>query len=226
MTRRWLECYELRLQLIHLRFYSRFLGHRLQHIGLGFQKYFSDYNSTCSMETLNPLNFLPASSLTQEVSYMSLHETYAVYLLSSESCYSIFSLYPLKEWGHGPVPDMAQLLLIRHWSSMPSAQEVNVAAIPNFKSIYALSFLCPTETQSTQLLVQYRLLRVSLVPGPLRYNPFRLTSFKAQTSVESFWSEGLSSLESHLTPKRTPLTWSYTYAPWCCLPLSKVHVKR
>ena len=73
------------------------------------------------METLNPLNFLPASSLTQEVSYMSLqmrplsyHETYAVYLLSSESCYNIFSLYPLKEWGHGPVPDMAQLLLIRH----------------------------------------------------------------------------------------------------------------
>lgn len=80
---------------------------------------------------------------------LSYHETYAVYLLSYESCYNIFFLYLLKEWGHGPVPSMAQLLLIRHLSSMPSAQEFNVAAIPNFKSIYALSFLCPRDTVNT-----------------------------------------------------------------------------
>lgn len=179
------------------------------------------------MKSQSPLNFLPANSLTdQEVSYMSFvkrplsyHETYAIYFLSSEICYSISFLYLLQEWGRGPGPSMAQLLLVRHGGSMPRAREVNVAAIPNFKSLYALSFLCPTETQSTQFNIQYRLLWVCLVPEPLKYNPFTLTSFKTPTSVQRVWSEELSSSESHLMPlKSTPLAWSHACAPWGCLP--------
>lgn len=62
----------MRLQLIQLCFYSRLLGHRLQHNCLGIQKYFSDNASTFFIETLNSLNFLPANFLSgQEVSYMS-----------------------------------------------------------------------------------------------------------------------------------------------------------
>lgn len=190
-----------------------FLGRSWQHTRLSFQKCLSDYSSTCSMKSQSPLNFLPANSLTdQEVSYMSFakrplsyHETYAIYFLSSEICYSISFLYLFQEWGRGPGPSMAQLLLVRHGGSMPRAREVNVAAIPNFKSLYALTFLCPTETQSTQLFIQYRLLWVCLVPEPLKYNPFTLTSFKTPTSVERVWSEELSSLEPHLTPQKDPL---------------------
>lgn len=46
-----------------------------------------------------------------------------------------------------------------------------------------------------------------LVPAPLRYNPFRLTSFKVQTSAESIWSEGLSFLKSHSTHPPKGLPW-------------------
>ena len=129
---------------------------------------------------------------------LSYHKISALYLLSSSTFYGDSpSFTRSKSEGHYPVPSQAQLLLIRHQSSMPRALKVNVAAILNSKSICAFSFLCPKETHLIHLFIQNILLRVCLVPGPLlgcrrslRYSPFRFSYFKAQTSVTRVWGEG------------------------------------